>query len=406
MSLSLQLGIKYRMKKFALFACLIFAIPNFSIQQAAALDPSSVASIFERLVSTQSLANPAAIVIDAKTGEIVFEKNSDAPRKPASILKLLSATAAYSYIEPTQRFSTSVWTGVKAKSIVIQGSLDPWISLSDLQAKKMGRTSMPRIEFNSLNTLKKENSGSIRNSTIYYSKLYSQDVLNLNSFFLKHGIHATFKKVTPQEAADLSARQILSSDSPELREILDFTLLWSDNLLAERIARLASAASGHSLDDSGVAQTFEQVFTELGIESNQLVTRDGSGLSRENQMTAKQIADLLIKIRENAKLSPVIQGLPIGGISGTLRKRFIKTAPKAVGLIKAKTGRLYDTANLAGYIESGDKEYAFVIIADKLTKTNGDRARAAMDLLIGKIAAPLFPDILPTPTETSSTTSS
>jgi len=263
---------------------------------------------------------------------------------------------------------------------------------------------MPRIEYNSLSALKKANSGTIKTLTVYYSKLYSQDIANINSFFLKRGVHATFKRVTSQEAIDLSSEQILTSDSPELQEILAFTLLWSDNLLAERIARLASVAAGHSLDDSGVSQTFNQVFSNLGIESNQLVAKDGSGLSRENQMTAKQIADLLLKIRENVKLSALIEGLPVGGVSGTLRKRFLTTAPQAVGLVRAKTGRLYDTANLAGYIESGDREYAFVIIADKLNKTNGDRARAAMDLLIGKIAAPLFPDILPAPTEVTVTT--
>jgi len=392
------------MKKLAVLVCIFLAVPNYSIQSASALDPTSVASIFQRLVASQSLANPAVIVIDEKTKQIVFEKNADSPRKPASILKLLSATAAYSYLEPTHRFTTSAWTGVNEKSIVIQGSLDPWISFNDLQATKMGRTSMQRIEYNSLSALKKANSVPLKTLTVYYSKLYSQDIANINSFFLKHGVHATFKRVTSQEAIDLSSEQILTSDSPELQEILAFTLLWSDNLLAERIARLASVAAGHSLDDSGVSQTFNQVFSNLGIESNQLVAKDGSGLSRENQMTVKQIADLLLKIRENVKLSALIEGLPVGGVSGTLRKRFLTTAPQAVGLVRAKTGRLYDTANLAGYIESGDREYAFVIIADKLNKTNGDRARAAMDLLIGKIAAPLFPDILPAPTEVTVTT--
>jgi D-alanyl-D-alanine carboxypeptidase len=392
------------MKRLVALICIFLVVPNFAIQSASALDPTSVASIFQRLGSNQSLANPAVIVIDEKTKQIVFEKNADSPRKPASILKLLSATAAYSYLEPTHRFTTSVWTGVNEKSIVIQGSLDPWISFNNLQATKMGRTSMPRIEYNSLSALKKANSGPLKTLTVYYSKLYSQDIANINSFFLKRGVHATFKRVTSQEAIDLSSEQIVTSDSPELQEILAFTLLWSDNLLAERIARLASVAAGHSLDDSGVSQTFNQVFNNLGIESNQLVAKDGSGLSRENQMTAKQIADLLLKIRENEKLSALIEGLPIGGVSGTLRKRFLTTAPQAVGLVRAKTGRLYDTANLAGYIESGDREYAFVVIADKLTKTNGDRARAAMDLLIGKIAAPLFPDILPAPTEVAAPT--
>lgn len=385
------------MKKFAIAACLVFALPNFSMQPAAALDSNSVASIFSRIASNPALANPAVIVIDEKTGKVVFEKNSELPRKPASILKLVSATAAYSYLQPSQRFTTSVWAGKNKRSIVIQGSLDPWISRSDTVAKKMGRTSLPGIAINTFNTLKRENNGSIRNSTIYYSKLYPQDVSALNTLLVKRGIRAKFKYVSSQQASDLSLHQVLTSESPELQDILAFTLLWSDNILAERIARLASGAAGHSFDDSGISQTFTQVLDDLGIEAKQLVARDGSGLSRENQMTAKQVGELLLKIRENEKFSPLLGDLPIGGISGTLRNRFTKTAPQAVGLIKAKTGRLYDTANLAGYIESGDREYAFVIFADRLTKTNGDRARNTMDLLLGKIAYPILPGVIEEP---------
>ena len=386
-------------KKFALFLCLLCVGANLSSTAAQALDPNSVASIFERLSSNKELSNPSVIVIDEKTGAVIFEKNASSPRKPASVLKLLSATAAYSYLEPTQRFTTSAWVGTESKSLVIQGSLDPWISLNDVQAKKMGRTSLPRIEYNSLSALKSANTGSIRHSTIYYSNLYSQDIANLKTFFLKHGVRANFQHVSSEQAIGLSSQQILTSDSPELQEILAFTLTWSDNLLAERIARLASAAAGHTLDDNGVAQTFDEVLRNLGIDSRNLVTQDASGLSKENRITARQVGNLLIKIRENSKFAPLIGGLPIGGISGTLRNRFVETAPQAIGLIKAKTGTRNGTANLAGYVESGDREYAFVILADRLMKTSRaeNRARDTVDRILGKIAYPVLPGFIEQP---------
>jgi D-alanyl-D-alanine carboxypeptidase len=385
------------MKKFGILACLIFAFPILSTPQARALDNPSIASLFTRLTSGSVLADPSVMLIDQKTGEVVFEKNADSLRKPASVLKLYSATAALTYLQPTQRFTTSAWVGAEPKSIVIQGTLDPWFSLSDVQARKMGRTSLPRIEYNSLKALKSANSGSIRNSTIYYSDLYSQDVANLKSFFIKHGVNAAMKRVSFDEAQALSSTQILSSDSPELQEILAFTLTWSDNLLAERIARLASRAAGHSLDDAGVAETFAEVLTNLGIENKNLVIQDASGLSKDNRVTATQVAQLLVKIRNDSRFAPLIGGLPIAGMTGTLRHRFIETAPQAIGLIKAKTGTLNGTANLAGYVEAGDREYVFVIIADKLRKssTAENRARATVDRILGKIASPLIPEILP-----------
>ena len=67
--------------------------------------------------------------------------------------------------------------------------------------------------------------------------------------------------------------------------------------------------------------------------------------------------------------------------------------------MKAKTGTLNGTTNLAGYIESEDREYVFVIIADKHPRTNtaAKRARATVDQILGKIAAPLLPQPSPQP---------
>jgi PBP4 family serine-type D-alanyl-D-alanine carboxypeptidase len=211
------------------------------------------------------------------------------------------------------------------------------------------------------------------------------------------------KRVSDVEAAELAAQPILSSDSPELQEILAFTLTWSDNLLAERIARLASQAAGYSLDDAGVAQTFSDVLSSFGIEKKNAIIQDASGLSRDNRITAKQVAELLFKIRQDSKFAALIGGLPVGGVTGTLRHRFIETAPQAVGLIKAKTGTLNGTANLAGYVESGDREYAFVILADRLRKGSvaESRARNTVDRLLGKVAEPLLPEFLPTQNEVS-----
>ena len=385
------------MKKFGIVACLIFAIPNIAPVQAQALDPINVAATFERLTAGSALSNPSVVVIDPLTGSVVYEKSAYSPRKPASVLKIYSATAALTYMQPTQRFTTSAWVGVNEKSLVIQGSLDPWMSLSDSVAKKMGRTSIPRIEYNSLSALKEANPGSIRNSTIYYSDLYSQDVANIKAFFLKRGVKAVMKRVSHTQAEELSAEQILSSDSPELQEMLGFALTWSDNLLTERIARLASQAAGYPLNDEGVAQTFQEVLAGLGVDSKGLVIKDASGLSRENRITARQVGQLLLKIRNDSRFASLIGGLPISGVTGTLRHRFIDTAPQAIGLVRAKTGTLNGTANLAGYVEAGDREYIFVIIADQLKRTSRAEkfARATVDRILGKIAAPLLP-VFPT----------
>jgi hypothetical protein len=72
---------------------------------------------------------------------------------------------------------------------VIQGSLDPWISLSDPQAKKMGRTSLPRIEYNTLNALKETNSRDRFATQLSITQIYiPKNVANLKNFYVKHGL--------------------------------------------------------------------------------------------------------------------------------------------------------------------------------------------------------------------------
>ena len=351
------------------------------------------------------MADPSVIVLDEVTGEVVYESNANSPRKPASVIKLVSAAAAYTYLTPTDSFTTSLWSGVDGKSVVIQGSLDPWVGYDHKVATKMGRTSLERIEFNALSTLKALNSGSTKNTTIYFSDLYAQDVAHISRFLRDHRLSIPLKRVTSSVATEMSSEEILSSTSPTLQKIIDWTLTWSDNLLAERIARLASAAAGNTLDDKGVALTFATMLTEMGISTSNLVVKDASGLSKENRVTARQISQLLMVIYHDPKFIPLIKGLPVGGVSGTLQHRFIETAPTAVGLVRAKTGTLNGTTNLAGYVESGDHQYIFVIIADRHSKSYSvtKKVRATVDRILGKIATPLLP-VLPNAPSSESVT--
>jgi D-alanyl-D-alanine carboxypeptidase len=114
------------------------------------------------------------------------------------------------------------------------------------------------------------------------------------------------------------------------------------------------------------------------------------------------LAQLLYKIHSDPVLSQLIESLPVGGESGTLRNRYLETAPEAVGLVKAKTGTLSGTVSLAGYVQSGDREYAFVIIADRIKRTfsASDRARKTLDRYLAKIAAPLMAPTAVTDTAT------
>jgi D-alanyl-D-alanine carboxypeptidase len=307
-------------------------------------------------------------------------------------MKLLAAAATLQYLLPEEVFSTRVSLGTVPDSIVIDGEFDPWISMDHRTATKMKRTSFPRIAFNALSKVKESSGGSIKNLKVYYNGIYANEVASFKAFYKKRGVKASFIKVTDEKAISLASEEILVSESPKVLTMMDWFLLWSDNQLSERMAKLAAKAAGNEFSDAGVAKTFSNILLGFDINPSQLKIIDASGLSRQNKVTAHVLAQLLYKIHSDPVLSQLIDSLPVGGESGTLRNRYLETAPEAVGLVKAKTGTLSGTVSLAGYVQSGDREYAFVIIADRIKRTfsASDRARKTLDRYLAKIASPLM----------------
>ena len=366
----------------------------------AALGPDSIPAVFDELLKVPTLSNPAMIVIDGTTGQIIYEKNIFSQRKPASVMKVLAGAVTLEYLDPQSVFNTTVNIAPEEKTVVIRGSLDPWISLDHNVARKMKRASLPYMGFNTLSAIKKANGGSLKNYKVIYSNLYSKDVANLKAFWAKRGFKPVFKQVTDEEAFMAQGDLVASENSPTVREILDFMMLWSDNLLADRLAGLAARAAGYSPNIKGIETIFRTLLIQLEIDDSKLVVADASGLSKKNKITAKLMGELLYKIRKDERYALLYESLPIGGVSGTLQDRFTTTAPSAVGLVRAKTGTLNGTATLAGYVQSTDREYVFVTLADDIAKGNAalNKARAAIDRVLGRIAAPNIPaEISPAP---------
>jgi D-alanyl-D-alanine carboxypeptidase/D-alanyl-D-alanine-endopeptidase (penicillin-binding protein 4) len=383
-------------RTFAICLALILSIAPAD----AALSPESIPAVFDELLKVPTLSNPAMIVIDGSTGQIIYEKNIYSQRKPASVMKVLAGAVTLDYLDPLSVFNTTVNIAPEEKTVVIRGSFDPWISLDHNVARKMNRASLPYMGFNTLSAVKEANGGSLKNYKVLYSNLYSKDIANLKAFWAKRGFKPVFKQVTDDEAFLAQGDLVVSENSPTVAQILEWMMLWSDNLLADRLAGLAARAAGYSPNIKGIETIFRALLTQLEIDDSKLVVADASGLSKKNKITAKLMGELLYKIRIDQKYALLYNSLPVGGVSGTLENRFLKTAPSAVGLVRAKTGTLNGTATLAGYVQSTDREYVFVTLADDIAKGNAalNKARAAIDRVLGRIAAPNIPaEISPAP---------
>ena len=358
---------------------------------APAIPVADISRVFAQISSSPALAGPSMILIDRASGEVVFQIDATSLRKPASILKLLSTTATLEYIDPNYKYVTRVARGLSPRTLVISGDLDPWMTDSYFEAKKYHRAWLSYLVNRSVAVLKVKDKSPLRGISISYSGLYPKDVALLKHEFAAKAINAKFTEISANRVNLVSGTGIAIVTSPTVSQMVKFALTWSDNLLAERLARAAAHSVGYPMNDAGVALTIKKALTDLEVNQSGLYIHDGSGLSHQDRVTAKLVADLLLKIRGDGRFASIYEGLPVSGISGTLKSRFINSAPKAVGLVHAKTGTLDGTVSLAGYVESGTHEYIFVAIADHIRKGQAatDQARNTLDRLLGKITAPL-----------------
>ena len=353
---------------------------TFTPAQALSVPPS-----FIRLAQSPLLAHPGIILIDPNTQETIFSSAPDALRAPASVLKLLSTSYATSTLGADTTFHTSINETVDPNKYVLIGQLDPWLTTSEFEANKYHRAFLPSLINEAY--LKDTN---VKTLEIDYFGLHDADVALIKKYYAG-ALTLNFHRIASLTVAQIEVAMPLTEiTSPPLKDIVGFTLLWSDNNLADRLARLAASKDGFTSDATGIQSGFEKFLTGLGVDIKGLHVYDGNGLSKENKVSARTVADLLLKIRITPELAAVYAGLPLAGKTGTLKDRFVKDAPKGIGLIKAKTGWINGTVSLAGYVDVGSDQYVFAIIADKIKPTEPRRklARETIDKMLATIAKP------------------
>jgi D-alanyl-D-alanine carboxypeptidase/D-alanyl-D-alanine-endopeptidase (penicillin-binding protein 4) len=148
--------------------------------------------------------------------------------------------------------------------------------------------------------------------------------------------------------------ELVADQSPPLREIIDVTMKWSRNIYAETLL-LATAEPGEpATGNSGLEQMRATLLT-WGIGPDSYLSRDGSGLSRYNYVTANTLTWLLTYLWADPEHAESFQStLPVAGVSGSLAAR-MKGTP-AEGRVLAKTGTLSNVRTLSGYATTLDGE--------------------------------------------------
>lgn len=339
-------------------------------------NPAVALHNLEKRANSSALASPGLLVVDSISDQPIAENGSESTRVPASVLKLFTMTVVLQNFDPNTRYVTSIWNTENKNEFLIRGSLDPFLTPYRSVANKYGHGYLMGI-------INKANTSELRKFKILYTDLYPGDIKNLTNAFKNQKMKVTFEKVTNEEANILGITEVASLTSKPLSRMISHTILWSDNLVADRLARAVTKYVGNEVNSAGITKTYRTSLATLGIPVKDLVIKDGSGLSKKNRITAKATVELLRAIRNNPQYLSIYEGLPISGETGTLKTRFTK-APGAIGHVHAKTGWVNRSVTMAGYVESGDKEYVFAILADGISPTLKSRnaARRAMDKLL------------------------
>ena len=174
--------------------------------------------------------------------------------------------------------------------------------------------------------------------------------------------------------------ELVTFQSPPFSLIAAQTLKPSQNLYTELILRTLGKVSppppipipNATSEELGL-EAVKTFLKTVGIRPESLVLDDGSGLSRNDMITADASVQLLTFMSKHRYADVFRNALPIAGVDGTLRNRF-KGTP-AENNLHAKTGSLSSAASLAGYVTTAAGEkLAFSIMVNNYPRGVDPRA--------------------------------
>ena len=176
---------------------------------------------------------------------------------------------------------------------------------------------------------------------------------------------------------------LASNDSKPLIEDLRVINKVSQNLHAEILLRLLGREKGTAGTVEGGLEVLRGFLNQAGISPDQYVFYDGSGLSRENLVTAHAIVQLLRYAASQPWGSSFRDTFPVAGIDGSLSDRLKNIDPLI--RVQAKTGSLGGVKALSAYATTGKGEdIAFSILSNNLNVA-GKRVNDTIDSLVEAI---------------------
>ncbi|UIZ91901.1 D-alanyl-D-alanine carboxypeptidase/D-alanyl-D-alanine-endopeptidase [Corynebacterium sp. CNCTC7651] len=379
-----------------------------------------LADAFSNHAQDPRLAEFHARITNAATGQVVFDQLADAPLRPASTTKILTAAAAILELGPRDTVRTDVYR--VGDDLVIRAAGDVWLNaeaLDDLAAQISSGSAvtgaaaagagaatgaaaarvlidttawdgMPELlpgwdpididggfvaplqpaMLNGGRGLEEETGDVPRSHTPALDVAQAlADRLGIAEVGYGEapaagavgGAPAPASAPAPADAAAPADEPVASIESPDLVSRLEVMMKNSDNVYAEAIGRELALHRG-STDAPGATLA---ILAEHGFDTSAVTINDNSGLSELNLITPKLLDEILASAAAPgpSDLRPLLATLPVASGDGTLIQRYGDLPGR--GWVRAKTGTLDETSALAGIVTSKNGNvYTFAFLSN------------------------------------------
>lgn len=385
-------------------------------------DPGVLSDLLDGSLSGGALGSEVgAVVFDPATGVLLYDQDGDVPRTPGSVVKILTAAAVLQAVGPFTRLTTTVHFDPATATLVLVGAGDPTLSSASAEGSSLAALADAVVAA-------ADGPGAGASVALTYdTTLFAGPPLatGWSADYPATGVTAPVSALVvdgarvggtdarqsdpalaaaqvfagllaarglivsaPQPGQVGAAEQIAATQSIPLAAIVQRMLTESDNDYAEILGHLAGAARlGVGTFDTG-AQAVTQTLSSMGISTSGITLFDGSGLSVDNRVPTRTFAQVLSALSrptpsgEGGQVQtgwewPVLGGLPIAGVTGTLADRFYTaTSYPGAGVVHAKTGTLTGVSSLAGTVVDADgRQLVFAFTSNSAQDIYGARAQ-------------------------------
>ena len=389
----------------AALACLVFAL-----MLPAAASAAGRAATVRTLDAQMRHAGPSssAYVVDLDAGAPIYARRAEVPRMPASVEKLYTSATTLRRLGAGGRIATSVLAetepdaaGVVDGDLYLKGGGDPTFDLLDsnrlaqqvadagiveVTGRVLGdesafdtRRGVPSSGFRLTSEVGPLsaltfNRGRTGQSAPYWQNRPANFAAGVFAKQLRAaGVEVSRKArrgATPEDAALVTAWR-----SQPVGDLLRLMNQPSDNFMAEMLVKVLGAQFGGAGSTAAGTRVMREELSELEIAPTIV---DGSGLSRSDRTSPRDVVTLLAELNGDAAFTG---SLGVAGRSGTIASRMRGTA--AQDRCRAKTGTLRDVSALAGYCTTtGGGQVAFAFLMNYVSpwsaRTLQDRMAVAL----------------------------